>query len=419
LQELGKLAAAIADNGAAIEAALVADTGRLAPSRSEVAAAERLVGQWTPLAAQLLACPPERPTREPFVFAAAQRVPYPLVGVITPWNSPLGLSLIDAFPALIAGCAVIVKPSEIADGFVAPLNVAIAKVPVLADVFRFVTGAGDTGERVIDAVDAVCFTGSVATGRKVAMRAAERLVPAFLELGGKDPAIVLAGCDLDRAAGGIAWSGNYNSGQLCHSIERVYVEAAIHDAFLARLAARVEALTLAFPTPQDGALGPFIDPRQAAIVTHHLDDAVAKGARIVTGGRTRSVGDRIWLEPTVLVDVNHDMVIMREETFGPVLPVMQVADAAEALCLANNSRYGLSASVWGPEPLALELARAINAGSVSVNDASLAAVVMEAEKNSFGVSGLGGSRMGPPALLRFLRTKALMISRITGDSPWW
>lgn len=419
LQALGELAAAIAADATAIEAALVADTGRLAASRAEVAAAGRLVELWTPLAEQLLACPPKRTTREPFVFAASQRVPYGLVGVITPWNSPLGLSLIDAWPALIAGCAVLVKPSEIADGFVAPLMAAIARVPVLAGVLRFVTGAGEIGERVIDAVDAVCFTGSVATGRKVAMRAAGRLVPAFLELGGKDPAIVLSGCDLDRAAGGIAWSGTFNSGQLCHSIERVYAEAAIHDAFLARLVARVKALTLAFPAPQDGVLGPFIDPRQAAIVQHQLDDALAKGARIVTGGKTRAAGSRIWLEPTVLVDVNHDMVIMREETFGPVLPVMQVADAAEALRLANDSCYGLSASVWGPEPLALELACAINAGSVSINDASLAAVVMEAEKNSFGVSGLGGSRMGPPALLRFVRSKALMISRITGDSPWW
>lgn len=419
LQALGELATAIAARGAAIEAALVADTGRLAASRAEVAAAGRLVDLWSPLAEQLLACPPERPTRERAVYAAGQRVAYPLVGVITPWNSPLGLSLIDAFPALIAGCAVIVKPSEIADSFVAPLNAAIGAVPALAAVLRFVTGAGDVGEEVIDTVDALCFTGSVATGRKVAARAAGRLVPAFLELGGKDPAIVLSGCDLDRAAGGIAWSGTFNSGQLCHAIERVYVEAAAHDAFLARLVARIEALTLAYPTPQDGVLGPFIDSRQAAIVQQHIDDALTKGARIVTGGKTRAAGARIWLEPTVLVDVNHDMLIMREETFGPVLPVMQVADASEALRLANDSCYGLSASVWGPEPLALDIARAINAGSVSINDASLAAVVMEAEKNSFGVSGLGGSRMGPPALLRFTRAKALMISRMTGDSPWW
>jgi aldehyde dehydrogenase (NAD+) len=419
LAALAALADSVAARREALLAALVEDTGRLGPSMAEVDAASVLVARWAGMAPALLAEGPPGATSHPHVTAASQRVPYPLVGIITPWNSPLGLSLIDAIPALIAGCAVMVKPSEVTQRFIAPLEEAIAAVPALAPVLRFVRGAADTGRALVNEVDAVCFTGSVTTGRQVAQQAANRLIPAFLELGGKDPAIVLNGADLDRAAGGICWSGTYNSGQLCHSIERVYVEAPVFELFITRLLARMQALTLARPGPADGQLGPFIDPRQAAIVERHIADALAKGARCLLGGEMLRDGARIWCQPTLLVDVNHDMAIMREETFGPVLPVMQVPNAETALRLANDSPYGLSASVWGPEAEALALARRLNAGGVSINDASLAAVLMDAEKNAFGESGLGGSRMGPAALTRFTRTKALLTSRIEGDDPWW
>lgn len=418
IEALRGLIAAMAARREAIIGALVADTGRQRLSEAEFAGASTLIERWSNIAPGLLAETPAIPTREAGVSAQHQYVPYSLVGVITPWNSPLGLSMLDALPALIAGCAVIVKPSEICPRFVAPLAEAIAATPMLCDVFAVVSGGPTLGGTIVDGVDAICFTGSVETGRRVAARAGERLIPAFLELGGKDPAIVLADADPRRAAAGILWSGTLNSGQLCHSIERVYVETALFEPFIEALIDEAGQRRLSI-SANGGELGPFIDPRQADIVERHLADARARGARVHCGGELRRFGGRVWLEPTVLTHVNHGMLIMREETFGPILPVMRVADAEEALALANDSPFGLSASIWGSEGKALALARRLNAGAVSINDASLAAILMDAEKNAFGVSGLGGLRMGPAGLTRFLRKKALLVNARQDRSPWW
>lgn len=413
--ELAALADLVAGARDDLVAALEADTGRRVESEIEVNAVVALIRRWSQRAPDLLQPPGRTPSSLPWIATDGTLHPYPLVGVISPWNFPLLLAMIDAVPALAAGCAVLVKPSEVTPRFAEPLRAAVAGRPALAAVLGVVEGGAGTGQAVIERVDAVAFTGSVETGRKVAVAAASRLVPAFLELGGKDAAIVLADADLERAARAILWGGTANTGQSCLSIERVYVEAPVADAFvdhLVRAAARVRV----------GAhgLGPFIDPRQADVVRSHLADALAKGAVIRTGGHVGERDGGQWCDATVLTGVDHSMLVMAEETFGPVLPVMVAADEAEAVRLANDTAYGLSAAVFaGTEDRALAVARRLRAGAVSINDAALGAFVHEREKDSFGVSGVGGSRMGDAGLLRFLRRQAFLISDSTTPDPWW
>jgi aldehyde dehydrogenase (NAD+) len=346
--------------------------------------------------------------------------PYPLVGAISPWNFPLLLGLIDAVPALAAGCAVLVKPSEVTPRFIAPLMRTITAVSGLAEVLAVTEGAGETGAAMVDLVDAVCFTGSVPTGRLVAAAAARAFIPAFLELGGKDPAVVLASADLDRAAAAVLWGGTANAGQSCQSIERVYVDASVYTEFVGRLVDRAKRLRLAWPTTADGEIGPIIDPEQARVIGRHLDDAAAKGAHIHCGGVLERHGGGWWCAPTVLTHVDHSMLIMTEETFGPVLPVMPFADVDEAVRLANDTTYGLSAAVLaGTTDEAMAVAGRLEAGAVSINDAALTAIIRDGEKHSVKASGLGGSRMGPASLRRFLRRQAMLINDRSEPDPWW
>ncbi|MBD2206742.1 aldehyde dehydrogenase family protein [Calothrix sp. FACHB-1219] len=399
--------------------ALVNDTGRLSISEMEIDSFISSIDRWCRLAPDLLQDSAKN-TSIPFIALQQTAVPYPLVGVISPWNFPLLLSTIDAIPALLAGCAVIVKPSEIAPRFVAPLMTALNAVPKLRDVFTFIEGAGETGAALIEYVDLVCFTGSVATGRKVAEVAAKRFIPVFLELGGKDPAIVLQSADLDLATSAILWGAVVNSGQSCLSIERIYVAESIFNKFVSLLVNKAQQIKLAHPTLESGELGPIIAEKQAAIISDQLLDAVDKGAMIHCGGKVEELGGGWWCRPTVLTKVNHTMKIMTEETFGPILPIMPFSQIEEAINLANDSIYGLSASVFAEsQELALEVAQQIEAGGISINDAALTAIMHEGEKNSFKFSGLGGSRMGPAALKRFMRKKAFLIKTNSANNPWW
>lgn len=393
--------------------ALATDTGRHRLAGNEVRALGGLVAGNAAMAAVELAISPERPSVTPGIGLQAQFVPYGLVGVISPWNFPLLLSMLDAIPALVAGCAVLVKPSEVTPRFVAPLVASLQGFPELASVLAFVTGDGQTGAALIEQVDAVCFTGSVATGRKVAEACARRFIPSFLELGGKDPVIVLATADPDRAAAVVLRASVQATGQACQSLERVYVDQRLESAFLERLVARAEAVPLNYPDSRQGQVGPLIFARQAEIIAAQLADAVGKGARILTGGQIENHGGGLWLRPTVVTGVTHDMALMTEETFGPVMPVVGVRDSEEAVRLANDSIYGLSAAVLGEESDALAVARRLNVGAVSINDGGLTTEVFDAEKHAFNLSGLGASRMGPSGLLRFLRKKSLMIQRGT------
>ena len=406
---LGRWARALGVRRAEIVAALTADTGRALLSEAEFDGALRRIEYWARKAPELLSATSSGVSESvPSVRFEHRRDPLGVVAVVSPWNFPLLLMLIDAAPALAAGCAVLAKPSEHTPRFVEPFADALAAVPELDAVMQCARGGPDTGAAVVDLADAVCFTGSVATGRKVGARAGERLVPAFLELGGKDPLVVLEDADVQTAAAVALRGSCLATGQACQSIERIYVHESLWEGFLPRLVAAASAVTLNIDRVDRGHLGPFIDPRQADRVAAQLADAEAGGATLHCGGLVRRDGGA-WCAPAVLTDVHHGMLLYREETFGPVLPVMPFADDDEAVRLANDSRFGLSAAVLGAENHALTVARRLRAGAVSINDAGLTAQVGDVEKDSFGVSGVGRSRMGASGLLRFLRRQALLV----------
>jgi succinate-semialdehyde dehydrogenase/glutarate-semialdehyde dehydrogenase len=396
--------------------ALIADTGRTRESELELYGLIGLIDRWCKQAPPLLADSAPHPTSVPGITVSTQYVPYPLVGVISPWNFPLLLALIDAVPALMAGCAVLVKPSEVTPRFIEPLRATIQAVPVLASVLEIIIGAAETGQALIANVDSVVFTGSVETGRKVGVAAAAHFIPAFLELGGKDPALVLPSADLDYAASALLWGSTSNAGQACQSIERIYVHQSIHDPFVDILTAKAAQTKL---TVEGGPIGPIIAEDQIEIIRAHLEDAYAKGAAARCGGQIEIHGGGAYCRATVLVNVNHSMKVMREETFGPIMPVMAFTTLEEAIQLANDTPYGLSAAVFADQAEAQALARRIDAGAISINDAALTAIIYDGEKMSFKASGLGGSRMGAGAIKRFLRTKALIHKHGSEDDSWW
>jgi succinate-semialdehyde dehydrogenase / glutarate-semialdehyde dehydrogenase len=404
---LERFAVAIETHSAAIADALTLDTGRRAISHIEVRGTSATIRRWAGNAAAIAAqhSPADRPAAIPGVSTSTHLVPYPLVGVISPWNFPLTLALIDAIPALAAGCAVIVKPSEVTPRFIRPLLASIpAELPLAV-----IEGDGATGAALVPLVDCIAFTGSVETGRKVAVAAAQAFIPASLELGGKDPMIILASADPVAAAHTALRASIVNAGQACQSIERVYVARAIAEPFLAALIAAAQAVRLNDSHVSRGDIGPFIFEKQAAVVQAQIDDAVAKGATVHTGGRVENRGGGLYLQPTVVTHITPDMALMREETFGPVIPVTVFDTEEEAVTLANSGDFGLSAAVLGSSEEARAVAMQLRAGAVSINDGALTSMVWEAEKSSFGASGLGASRMGDSGLMRFFRKQALIV----------
>jgi acyl-CoA reductase-like NAD-dependent aldehyde dehydrogenase len=349
------------------------------------------------------------------------RRPYEVVGVISPWNFPLILSLEDAVPALFAGAAVVIKPSEIT-----PLAVREAirgwKEEVGApDVLDLVNGVAETGGALVDECDFIQFTGSEATGKVVMKRAADTLTPVSLELGGKDPMVVLADSDVDRAVNAAAWGGLANAGQVCMSIERVYVEEPVYDEFVDRLAARVRELKQG----ADGReyaydIGAMTSPEQTGVVEEHVADAREKGARILTGGKRRE-GPGDFYEPTVIADADHSMKVMRDETFGPVIAVGKAADPEEAVRLANDTRYGLSATVFaGDADRGVEIARRIEAGAVNVNDVLTNYYAIDLPMGGWKSSGIG-RRHGPDGIRKYTRSEAIVSPRVKQGKadPLW
>jgi succinate-semialdehyde dehydrogenase / glutarate-semialdehyde dehydrogenase len=400
---------AIIDMIDAIHRQLSIDTGRRMVARREIDGVIGSLIGWAAQGPHLLPSTWTPGRLNSNIRHAPQWMPYGLVGVISPWNFPLTLSMIDTIPALLAGCSVIIKPSEVTPRFAAPLQEAIAKVPALAGVLHIVQGDGATGVALIDVVDAICFTGSVATGRKVAVQAAGRLIPAFLELGGKDPLIITQSADLERAVTATLRGSVLSTGQACQSIERIYVARPLYADFIAGLTKAAKEVRFNQPDIGVGELGPIIFPRQAEILADQIGDALAKGATLLSGGTIEHHLGGLWLAPTILVDVDHSMKVMTEETFGPILPVMAFDSVDEAVAMANDTIYGLSAGVIaGTMEEAEAIGRRLDAGGVSLNDAALTSQFYEAEKHSFKESGLGGSRMGPAGFQRFCRRKALI-----------
>jgi acyl-CoA reductase-like NAD-dependent aldehyde dehydrogenase len=395
--------------------ALSIDTGRYLIATAETGSVLGMIDRWTALVPGLGHEQEFASATMPTISYRSQYVPYPLVGIISPWNFPVSLCFIDAIPALLAGCAVFVKPSEVTPRFVEPVRRSIEAVPELAAVFQILPGAREAGEALVALSDVVCFTGSVATGRLVAENAARHFIPAFLELGGNDPMIVTASADLERATDVALRATCLATGQACQSLERVYVHRSLYERFVARLVEKASKVEPNWPDIHSGTIGPFIFGKQADIVAAQLADAKAKGARILTGGEIEDHGGK-WLRPTVVVDVDHTMKLMTDETFGPVIPVMPFDTVDEAVALANEGVYGLSAAVFaGTLEEAEAIGRRIDAGGISLNDGSLTANCHEAEKHSFKLSGMGGSRMGPAGYLRFFRKKALI--RQSGAPP--
>jgi acyl-CoA reductase-like NAD-dependent aldehyde dehydrogenase len=337
------------------------------------------------------------------------REPVGVVGVISPWNYPFILSMEPTLTALFGGNGVVLKPSEhtpFTGAFVQDLCEG-AGLP--EDLVVVVFGRRETGEALIDArPDHLHLVGGTATGRAVLRRAAETLLPVTLELGGKDPAIVRADADLERAARGIAFGGFYNAGQTCLSTERVFVHESVYEPFLKQLVRETAALRAG--TGGEVDLGPITVGAQLQIVEAHVRDAVDRGARILTGGDRADPASNVYL-PTVLADVPRDARVLREETFGPLLPVVSVADDDEAVARVNEHPMGLFASVWTRDHEAgKRLARRLRAGGVSINDTLSHWAVPGLPMGGVGDSGSSRAR-GEEGLLAFTRTRSLLLNR--------
>jgi acyl-CoA reductase-like NAD-dependent aldehyde dehydrogenase len=347
--------------------------------------------------------------------------PFGVVGMISPWNFPVILSIGDAIPALLAGNAVVIKPSEITPLTVIEMARAWREEVGAPDVLGVVNGMGDTGGALVDESDYMQFTGSEKTGKIVMKRAADTLTPVSLELGGKDPMIVTRDADVERAVNAAAWGGLLNTGQICISIERVYVEEPIYDEFVAKLTEKVKGLRQgADGDTYSAEVGAMTSPAQVDIVSDQVEDARDAGARILTGGQ-RKDGPGDWYEPTVIADVDHSMKVMREETFGPVIPVMKVRDADEAVRLANDTTYGLGSTVFaGDVDEGERLARRIEAGHSNVNDVLINYNVLGLPMGGWKNSGIG-VRHGAQGIRRFCHTEAITIPRLptAKSEPVW
>jgi acyl-CoA reductase-like NAD-dependent aldehyde dehydrogenase len=406
----------VLDNSERIARTIVSETGKAYEDGmiAEVAYAAGALGFWMKNAPKYLADEKLR-SSNPFVLGrrlVVRYAPVGVVGVIGPWNYPLNNSFGDCIPALAAGNACVLKPASLTPLTSLFMAEGLRECGLPEDVFIVAPGGGDVGGELIDHVDYVMFTGSTEVGKKVMERAARTLTPVGLELGGKDPMLVLSDADLERAANAAVHYSMQNSGQTCIAVERVYVEEPVYDEFVSRVERKMRALREGPPAgPGTVDVGAITSPPQVDLIDRHVRDAIDKGARALVGGR-RGAGPGDFYEPTLLVDVDHTMDCMTEETFGPTLPVMKVRDADEAVRLANDSRYGLQASVWTKDAAKGErLARMIEAGVVSVNDAQVNYVALELPMGGWKDSGLG-SRHGADGIRKYTKRQALLVTRL-------
>src|SRR5271154_2218092 len=403
------------DNAEQVVATIVSETGKTFEDASlaEISYAGNAFGFWATHAPEYLA--DERVKSGQLLVKGKKLIlryrPLGLIGVIGPWNYPLTNSFGDCIPALAAGNSVILKPSEVTPLTSMLMAEGLRECGLPENVFRGAPGGGETGPALVEEVDMIMFTGSTRPGRKVAEAAARRLIPASLELGGKDPMIVLSDADLERAANFATYYSMQNAGQTCISIERVYVEEPVYDEFVSKVAEKVRALRVGAPQgPGSVEVGAITFPPQLQTIEDHDADALQKGAHVLAGGHVVQSGGGRFYEPTVLVDVDHTMKIMTEETFGPTLPIMKVADSDEAVRLANDSPYGLGSSVFTRDTERGEqIARRLETGAANVNDAMINYTVLELPMGGAKASGLG-SRHGAGGIRKYTSQQAIVVT---------
>jgi acyl-CoA reductase-like NAD-dependent aldehyde dehydrogenase len=402
------------DNAAQVISTIVSETGKTHEDAefAEIAYTANAFGLWAREAPNYLG--DERVKSSQLLVKGKKLIlryrPLGLIGVIGPWNYPLTNSFGDCIPALAAGNSVILKPSEITPLTSLLMAEGLRECGLPENVLQIATGRGATGAALVEEVDMIMFTGSTRTGRKVAEGAARRLIPASLELGGKDPMLVLSDADLERAANFATYYSMQNAGQTCISIERVYVEEPVYDEFVAKVSEKVRALRVGKPQGFGSVeVGAITFPPQLETIKDHVADAVQKGARVLAGGHEVQ-GEGRFYEPTLLVDVDHTMKIMTEETFGPTLPIMKVRDAEEAVRLANDSPYGLGASVFTRDTERGEaIARRLEVGAANVNDAMINYTVLELPMGGAKASGLG-SRHGAGGIRKYCSQQAIVVT---------
>lgn len=347
--------------------------------------------------------------------------PLGVIGIVSPWNFPWATPLDEVVMALLAGNAVVVKPSELTPLTGLKIKEVFDRAGLADGVLEVVTGDGSTGAALVGAgVDKIIFTGSVATGKRVAEAAAKYLTPVVLELGGKDPMIVLDDANIQNAARGVVWGAFANSGQSCSSVERCYVHESIAERFIAEVVSETKRLRQSIGTDKTADVGSMTSERQLLIVQKHVDEAIDKGATALTGGDRVHDSAGPFFEPTVLINVNHDMDVMREETFGPVLPIMTFKTDDEAVRFANDSIYGLTASVWtGNIARGRRLAERIEAGTVMVNEVLYTHGIAQTPWGGVKQSGFGRTH-GRAGLLELVSARHIHVNRLSViPDLWW
>jgi acyl-CoA reductase-like NAD-dependent aldehyde dehydrogenase len=349
------------------------------------------------------------------------REPYGVIGIISPWNYPFSIPATETLAALVAGNAVILKPSEFTSLVAVELQSLLHQAGVPDHIFQVVVGDGATGAALIASeIDKLIFTGSVATGKRIAQTAAARLLPVVLELGGKDPMLVLEDADVEVASSGAVWGAFVNAGQTCLSVERCYVHRSLHDRFVDACVRKTRQLRQGNGMNDNVDIGPMIHERQLAIIEKQVEDARAGGAQVLTGGMRRTDLGPNFYAPTVLANVTQEMEVMHGETFGPVLPIAAFDSQDEAIALANDSEFGLAASVWTRDRARGEkIAARVQAGTVMINDAIACFGISEAPHGGVKASGIGRTH-GKFGLEEMVRIKYIDSDRLPGlKKIWW